>query len=356
MADYKGEAAGLHGDDLEMLLQKLAEEWIEDKRLICTKRTIKAYRNTLNQFIAWSGAKTTHRSFTAQLVQGFVGYLREKRVDGRPMNPNTIRGYLTHLGSFGEWLVQQEWLETNPIKEVKKPRRQQAQRRVASVDEVKAMLAACDKLPDKRIRMPDGTWSKPGRYPAKARAVISLLAYGGLRSGEIIGLTLDDIHLSQRCIMVTGKGQKRARVDLPDEAIQALRNWLSFRGLLPIKALFEATPRRPMGHVVYYEIWRAVRSVAGLGEETDLNPHGFRHNFADRLFRGGASLSEIQAALRHPSGDVTVRYLESATTDREHIRQLASLEPKEKPQPKARAQREIPEQRYRITRKETRWK
>ena len=58
------------------------------------------------------------------------------------------------------------------------------------------------------------------------RAMLELFYAAGLRLSELVGLDLDDVHLSARMVRVMGKGGKERLLPFNRSAETALRQWL----------------------------------------------------------------------------------------------------------------------------------
>jgi integrase len=151
-----------------------------------------------------------------------------------------------------------------------------------------------------------------------------LLARLGLRAGELVRLTLDDLHWETGEITVGGKGKRWDRLPLPSDAGRALVEYLkqerpgstSRRVFLRAKApLVPFTTSGAISGVVRRAIGRA-----GVKVERTTGAYLFRHTLATRMLARGASLSEIGEILRHRSPDTTAIY---AKVDLGRLRTLA---------------------------------
>ncbi len=154
-------------------------------------------------------------------------------------------------------------------------------------------------------------------------AILLLLARLGLRAGEIVSLTLDDIDWHAGCITVNGKGGHRAQLPLPIDVGEAIAAYLrdgrprrSTRALfLYAKApLIGFTNQKVIGDVVDRALERAGIDSPRRGA------HQFRHSLATEMLRRGASMAEIGQVLRHQSAQTTEIY---AKVDLISLRSLA---------------------------------
>ncbi len=110
------------------------------------------------------------------------------------------------LRSFYRWLVEEEEISTSPMDKVKVGRPDEPPPPVLAVDAIKAMLKACEgkALPERRDM-----------------ALLRVFLATGIRLGEAANLTLEDVDLAARILVVQrGKGGRRrvARFDAPTAA------------------------------------------------------------------------------------------------------------------------------------------
>lgn len=142
-------------------------------------------------------------------------------------------------------------------------------------------------------------------------AILMLLARLGLRSSEIVSLTLDDIDWEAGFITITGKGDREGSLPMPIEVGEAIVDYLRqgrpnttsrslfLRAYAPIRGLGSQTS---VGTIVGAAIKRA-------GIETRYRgAHQFRHALATDMLRHGATLPEIGSVLRHRNIKTTSVY------------------------------------------------
>lgn len=142
-------------------------------------------------------------------------------------------------------------------------------------------------------------------------AILILLARLGLRSGEIVALTLDSIDWEAGSIAVAGKGNQAACLPMPMEVGEAIADYLRHgRPVSSSRALFlrVCAPIRGLGAA------QSVGTIAGAAikragiETLHRGSHQFRHALAADMLRHGATLTEIGAVLRHRHAKTTGIY------------------------------------------------
>ena len=142
-------------------------------------------------------------------------------------------------------------------------------------------------------------------------AILLLLARLGVRAGEVVGLTLDDIDWSTGQIAIRGKGGKSAQLPLAADVGAALAAYLRHdRPRSATRRVF-LRHRAPLaGFANSSTISSVVRRAlkhAGV-ESAHTGAHVLRHSLATSLLRQGGSLDEIGELLRHQSPNTTAIY------------------------------------------------
>jgi site-specific recombinase XerD len=142
-------------------------------------------------------------------------------------------------------------------------------------------------------------------------AILLLLARLGIRAGEVVGLSLDDIDWSTGRITIRGKGGKSAPLPLADDVGAALAAYLRHdRPRSASRSVFlrHRAPLVGFGNssTISSLVRRALKH-AGV-ESAHTGAHVLRHSLATSLLRQGGSLDEIGELLRHQSPNTTAIY------------------------------------------------
>lgn len=142
-------------------------------------------------------------------------------------------------------------------------------------------------------------------------AILMLLIYLGLRSCEVVNLTLDDVDWGNGEIIIRGKGSTVTRLPINYELRNALESYLQQgRPNCLSKSFFVGVNKPLKGFKSHSDINRIIRSVlkcAGLNP-AQKGAHLLRHSFATQLLRQGATLQEVGSILRHKSINTTAIY------------------------------------------------
>ena len=159
-------------------------------------------------------------------------------------------------------------------------------------------------------------------------AILLLLARLGLRAGEVVALTLEDLDWEAGALTIHGKGNRHEQLPLPENVGDALVNYL--RRSRPLCASRRVFIRRHAPHQGFASSVAICDVVRRALARTGLNPafkgaHLLRHSLATRMLARGASLEEIGDILRHCRPETTQIY---AKVDLKALRALAPAWPR----------------------------
>lgn len=192
-------------------IQEALNAFLQEKRRIGrSPRTIHSLELTLRAFIEATGVSLVSDYTRAALT----GYL-----DKLPFPPLTIRNHRARLNGFGEWLTRRQYIPENPARYIDVAHYDLTPPRILTPDEARRVM-------DKAAEYRGGHFA--GLY--------ALALYAGLRHGEILKLTWEDIHLTEENpIIRVGRGKIRGRRSVRIVPIlPILRHWLEWvreRGL-----------------------------------------------------------------------------------------------------------------------------
>ncbi|MBA3005933.1 MAG: site-specific integrase [Proteobacteria bacterium] len=175
-------------------------------------------------------------------------------------------------------------------------------------DELETILEACDRT------------TSVGR---RDYSILLLIARLGLRAGEVVTLTLDDINWRTAELMVRGKGQFCDCLPLPHEIGKTLATYLrNDRPICSSRRIFlrmRAPLRGFKDSTSVSTIVRRAVQRSGLNTPSK-GAHLLRHSLATGMLHNGASMAEIGELLRHRSPNSTEIY---AKVDIEGLRSIA---------------------------------
>jgi len=164
------------------------------------------------------------------------------------------------------------------------------------------------------------------------RAMVSLAAWCGLRLGELLALTRDDIDMEAGTVRIDkaalelSSGERvigppktqagRRSVTIPPHVLAAIIEHLGeFTPLGPSGLVFVGTLAQPVRRASFYKSWSQATSAVGVA---GLHFHDLRHTGATLAASVGASTRELMARLGHASPSAALRY-QHATADRDRV-------------------------------------
>ena len=174
-------------------------------------------------------------------------------------------------------------------------------------EQVEQLLRCCDR------RTPSGQ---------RDYAILMILARLGLRGGEVLAMTLDDLDWERGEIVVRGKGQRWERLPLPKDVGEALVRYLRYvRPVCSTRTVFirMKAPRRGLRLSAICGVVRRALKRAGLNPDFK-GAHLLRHSLATHMLRRGASLDASGQLLRDRQPTTTQIY---AKVDIEALRHIA---------------------------------
>jgi len=171
--------------------------------------------------------------------------------------------------------------------------------------------------------------------------VFLLLRHTGMRIGECADLSYDCLHNvgPDRWAIHVPLGKLKTERMVPVDLfvrvlVQRLRFFRSFDPLPPDNRLLA----RPAGKQTLIKQLRPYLSAvaAAVGISTRIVPHQLRHTYASEMVRAGVGLPALMKLLGHVNPEMTMRYVEVASTDLQREFYLARSRPWHLvPQPKA---------------------
>jgi site-specific recombinase XerD len=205
------------------------------------------------------------------------------------------------LKCFFRFLVEEERLARDPGLPLRTPKKREALPDVLTMGELERLLAQ---------PMRAELWERhfPGK-PERDRLLLALMAYGGLRRSELLGLEWDDVDLSRRLLRVRrAKGGQQRAIPIHPALAPLFAEYYGTRVPLTEQAVFVGVQGKPLNYAQLGQVFRHYVNAAGVNERKRVTPHTLRHVFASELLRAGANLRQIQELLGHKHLDSTQRY------------------------------------------------
>jgi site-specific recombinase XerD len=199
------------------------------------------------------------------------------------------------LRQFFGFCIEREWTRRNPAKALKRPRLLDANDvEPFSSDEIVRTIAACDRIGRTRYER------------LRARAMVLLMRYAGLRVSDVVTLSRDHIkgvRLEKRAV----KNHKMIRVELPQAVVQALEILPHPKAAAQNSRLYFSSSNASVRSLVK----GAQRTLAAVFTRAGVNhghPHRFRHTLASEILGKGGTVEEVAGILADSSATIRRHY------------------------------------------------
>lgn len=263
-----------------------------------------SYKSNLRAFARFVGDGDFEKGAAMQMPEALTtGNLRRwlyhKSGDG--VRPRTIRGLFFPLRGLVKFLRENGALKADVMVGITLPKLDAPIRHTVSDQECGLLLAACDRIRDKR-------------RGAMARGLLHCLIFCGVRATELLDIKISDVSLDRGTLtIVHGKANKSRTLYPTSDTFDAIKGWLVLRSTTknPIDTdyLWAYDKKRRIGYSGLTSLIDEVKHIAGPADHNNIHPHALRRGFATRMMRAGASIKAIQAVLGHSDPNVTFIFI-----------------------------------------------
>jgi len=283
------------------LLREVPEEevWLQGQRSGQTRR---AYKADIRHFIEALGVRSREELRRVDRA-AVIHWQRAMEAEGA--RPRTIRRRLSALSSLFSHLVTRRLADTNPCREVKRPRvnRTRGETRSFSQKQARALLDAPDVTTLQGLR---------------DRVILSIGLQVGARRSEIARLAVKDFHQNQGywSLHFVRKGGEDLSVSVNPQTAQRIHEYLRAAGhgtdldgplLRPTRSNGRSNDgrRRMSADMVDRVLKKYCRQVdLPLG----FSAHSMRATFITTALQNGASLEDVQRDVGHADPTTTKLY------------------------------------------------
>ena len=267
-----------------------------------SRNTILAYRADVIDFNFWLKEKDVEISEVCEsLISDYFTFVRKS------LQASTLNRKISAIKKFYLWMDREKHIRTNPSSRIKGLKFSQKLAFVLTENQVSNLLSLPNTETNNGLR---------------DRTILELMYASGLRVSELVGLKYTDCLLSEKAVIVSGKGRKERVVPFGDEAVFWIEKYLSSSRpkILKNKSSDFFFVGKGGGKLSRQFIWKLVRKLAAqIGLENDCTPHTFRHTFATHLLNNGADLRAIQLLLGHSDISTTQIYTKIALDNLKQI-------------------------------------
>lgn len=245
--------------------------------------TIRSYILNVELYMRWY--RETYGNEMSALLHGNILDYRSYLQNIRKQKAVTVNSKLAALISLDSFLIETSQQKMSAVSKKDLLRTQSA-------------YASPAELTEKDVdAFRQRVLTESGR---RDHALVTIMAYAGLRVSEVLDLCLEDVDLVGRQITVNkGKGNKERVVFIGDKVIHAVREYI--KELKPdTNKLF---PGRGEGHLD-----RTVANKLCSRFSDRVTPHRLRHFFCSNALEKGYSYHEVANQAGHSNIHTTLRY------------------------------------------------
>ncbi len=227
----------------------------------------------------------------------------------KSINPRSQARLISGLRNFFDYLIFENYRETNPLDLIESPRIGRKLPDTLSVNDIDTLINTIDL-----------SYQFNGiNLGERNRAIIETLYSCGLRVSELTELKISDLFFEEGFIKVTGKGDKERFVPIGATTQKYITIWGDIRRHITVEPhskdiLFLNYKGKKLTRAMIFTIIKKLAEKSGL--QKNISPHTFRHSFATHLLENGADLRAIQMMLGHESITTTEIYMH---VDRSHL-------------------------------------
>lgn len=265
---------------------KLNLSLVENK----SKKTIEAYMSDLTHYIDYLNQKNINNveEITILTVDNYLNFLTKE------YSSNSINRVLASVRSFHKFISLNHESIKDPTLYIHTHKHNEHLPIYASIQDLKVLF---DSFSNSDIDIYHKT-------------ILLTLYSCGLRVSELCSLKRNDVHLSEKILKVTGKGDKERIIPIVDACVQQMELYLNLVRKNWQKKTLSNFFINQYGRVLTRQyVHNLIKKKC---EECNLNPnlsaHSFRHSFASHLLDGNADLRIVQELLGHSDIQTTQIY------------------------------------------------
>jgi integrase/recombinase XerD len=260
-----------------------------------SKNTVDSYKRDLEKLILFlknNNISSNPITIDKNNLQEFIYQIAKE------VNPRSQARIISGLRSFFEYLVFEDYRNTNPTTLIESPKIGRKLPDTLSEKDINILISSID------LSHPQGE---------RNRTIIETLYSCGLRVSELINLKISDLFFDEGLIKVVGKGNKERFVPIHNTAKKYITFYITkLRTQVAPKKGFEDTLflNRRGNALTRQMIFTIIRKLAEkINLDKKISPHTLRHSFATHLIKNGADLRAIQQMLGHESITTTEVYV-----------------------------------------------
>lgn len=281
--------AGRSPEDGDITLRDFAAHWLEIITPKAKPRTVETYRENMEaRVLPYLGdyklRELTHARCQNMIIELQKPYYRRHESEPSTLSSNSIHLAATTLKSCLKYAVQANVIGSNPANDLILPRNGHKEMTIPTKRQVKRLIAKTTE--------------------PKLKAIIALAATMGLRKGEILGLSWEDVDMENTHTLRIRHTLTRTPLgyELVEPKTQKSRRTLKMTATVmsTIKDLGEPGDGR-MFRVDPGNLHRQFKKALEDANVPEIRIHDLRHWYATTLLADGVQIKTVSSLLGHSS-------------------------------------------------------
>ena len=302
----------------QFILYLATERGLSDNYQLSTRRSLEEFAEWLSK----ARQITTPEAVTLAVITDYLAHCKK-----RGLSTSSIKLVVVAIKILFRFLLARDRLTADPAEYIPLPRAERYLPETLNEMQAEKLLESIST--DQPLGLRD-------------KAMVELLYACGLRISELAGARLENLHLEERTIRVTGKGNKTRMIPVGRKACDAIAEYLAKErpGMVKKRTGSEIFLSVRGTKLTTVRIWQIIKRIARhAGLEANVYPHLLRHSFATHLLSNGADLRIIQELLGHADVSTTQIYTHvdqqrlKAVHHRFHPRARLPAAPRPAPEP-----------------------
>lgn len=274
----------------------------------------KGYFLVFHRYLEEHHEDVTPNTLNTNTIREFLYYLKNDHVKHKNnhcvkekyksvgVSVSYINTIMKHMRAFYNFLVEEEYVQSNPFTKIKSLKEAQDNIEALSIDQLKILL----KQPDQR------TYAGFRDY-----VLMMLLADTGMRISEALNLQQEDIDFKTNVIELKGtstKNRKTRYVPISQKTSKLLRELLVEIEEFDTLHIFATVYGNTVDPARFRQRLKMYGHNAGI-TGVRVSPHTFRHTFAKYYLLNNGDVMTLQKILGHSSIEMVRKYINMTSKD-----------------------------------------
>jgi len=266
-----------------------------------SENTVKSYVRHIKKYLNWF-QESFNISFSKLYRENILDYI-SYLLNIQGLKAKSINAKIAALVKLNEYLIENK-LQDNMV--------------VSKKDYIKIQIEYVSPATISRADVESFRQSVLENKSKRDYAIVTLLAYSGMRISEALNIKISDMNLVAREILVRyGKGKKQRLVIINDKTVNAIKEYLKERSQQSNKDseyLFISRESNKVDRTVINRIFNEFSNK--------ITPHTLRHFFCSYALENDWSTHEVAAQVGHSNIHTTMLYTHPS---RDEIKRKANL-------------------------------